>query len=50
MIDTLQTFIEALKSDKRVLSFNEDQAKMAIILPILRRIGWDTENIDRSLS
>lgn len=46
MIESLQLFIENLRVDKRILSFNEDQAKMAIILPILRRIGWDTENID----
>ena len=46
MIETLQAFIENIKNDKRLSSFSEDQTKMAIILPILRRIGWDTENID----
>jgi predicted type IV restriction endonuclease len=46
MADSLQTFIDNIKNDKRILTFNEDQAKMAIILPIMRRIGWDTENID----
>lgn len=46
MADSLQTFIDIIKNEKRVLNFNEDQAKMAIILPIIRRLGWDTENID----
>ncbi len=27
-------------------SFNEDQTKLAFVLPILRRLGWDTEDVD----
>ncbi|MDP2209631.1 MAG: type I restriction enzyme HsdR N-terminal domain-containing protein [Bacteroidota bacterium] len=46
MIDDLVTLIEKIKSNSYVSSYNEDQTKNGIILPILRRLGWDTENID----
>ena len=33
------------QSDK-IRLFNEDQTKNGIVLPILRRLGWDTEDVD----
>ena len=33
------------QSDKSRL-FSEDQTKLAFVLPILRRLGWDTEDVD----
>ena len=33
------------QSDKS-RSYNEDQAKQGIVLPILRQLGWDTEDVE----
>ena len=33
------------QSDKHE-SFNEDRTKLGIVLPILRRLGWNTEDVD----
>ncbi|MDE2705932.1 MAG: type I restriction endonuclease [Gemmatimonadota bacterium] len=33
------------QSEKR-RSYNEDQAKQGIVLPILRQLGWDTEDVE----
>ena len=33
------------QSDK-YRSFNEDRTKLGIVLPILRRLGWNTEDVD----
>lgn len=33
------------QSDKH-RSFSEDQTKLGIVLPILRRLGWNTEDVD----
>ena len=33
------------QSDKH-RSFNEDRTKLGIVLPILRRLGWNTEDVD----
>jgi len=46
MSEDMISFIDNLKKNSRLLSYSEDQTKMAIVLPILRRLGWDTENID----
>jgi hypothetical protein len=46
MIEDLMGFINNLKDNSRLSSYSEDQTKMAIIQPILRRLGWDTENVD----
>lgn len=46
MVEQLKTFIENLKMNPRVSSFNEDETKMAIILRLLQLLGWDFYNVD----
>lgn len=46
MREKLLSFIIQLKSDKRLVSFDEASTKQAVILRILSIIGWDTFNID----
>lgn len=46
MTDQLKAFIENLKTNPRVLAFDEAATKQAIILPILHLLGWNTYNID----
>jgi predicted type IV restriction endonuclease len=50
MIEGLVGFINNLRESSRLSSYNEDQTKMAIIQPVLRRLGWDTENVDEVCS
>lgn len=46
MSEKLLQVINQLKSDKRLVSFDEASTKQAVILRILSLIGWDTFNID----
>ena len=46
MIEELIDFIESLKRNPTVQSFDEASTKQAIILPILHLLGWNTHNID----
>lgn len=46
MIENLVVLLRSLKANPRLLSYNEDQTKMAVVQPILRRLGWDIENVD----
>lgn len=46
MREKLLPLITQLKSDKRLVSFDEASTKQAIILRILSLLGWDTFNID----
>jgi len=46
MKEKLLQLIEQLKSDKRLVSFDEASTKQAVILRILSLLGWDTFNID----
>ena len=46
MSEKLLQLINQLKSDKRLVSFDEASTKQAVILRILSLIGWDTFNID----
>jgi len=46
MSEKLLQLINQLKSDKRLVSFDEASTKQAVILRILSVIGWDTFNID----
>jgi len=46
MIEQLTTFIENLKGDRRIVSFDEAATKQAIVLRLLSILGWDTFNID----
>ena len=46
MSDEILKVIERWQSDERLVSFDEARVKQAIILPILRGLGWDTDNPD----
>ena len=46
MSDKLLKVIERWQSDERLASFDEARVKQAVILPILRGLGWDTDNPD----
>lgn len=46
MIEQLTTFIENLRGDRRIVSFDEAATKQAIVLRLLSILGWDTFNID----
>jgi predicted type IV restriction endonuclease len=46
MINDLIGFFDNLKGNSRLSSYNEDQTKMAVILPILRRLGWNIEDVE----
>lgn len=46
MSEKLLQLVNQLKSDKRLVSFDEASTKQAVILRILSLIGWDTFNID----
>ncbi|MCK4359696.1 MAG: restriction endonuclease subunit R [Candidatus Cloacimonetes bacterium] len=39
-------FIESIKSDRRIETFDEAATKAAVVLRILNLLGWDTFNID----
>jgi len=42
----LKSFIEKLKENKRIITFDEAATKQAVVLRLLSLIGWDTFNID----
>ena len=46
MIEQLTTFIENLKGDRRIVSFDEAATKQAIVLRLLSILNWNTFNID----
>jgi len=46
MQNQLISFIDNLKQDRRIISFDEAAIKQAVILKILSILGWDTFNID----
>ena len=46
MKEQLGTFIEDLKEDRRIVSFDEVATKQAIVLRLLSILNWDTFNID----
>lgn len=46
MIEKLISFIESLKQNPKVQSFDEASTKQGIILPILHLLGWNTYNVD----
>ena len=46
MSDEILKVIERWQPDERLASFDEARVKQAIILPILRGLGWDTDNPD----
>lgn len=46
MQDRLISFIERLKADRRIISFDEAATKQAVVLPLLSLLGWDIFNIN----
>ncbi len=46
MLEQLIAFIESLKVNPKVSSFDEASTKQGIILPFLHLLGWNTYNID----
>ncbi len=46
MQSQLILFIDNLKQDRRIISFDEAATKQAVVLKILSILGWDTYNID----
>ncbi len=46
MIDQIRSFVNSLKANQRVTTFDEAATKQAIILPLLHQLGWNTYNID----
>jgi len=46
MNDQLIYFIESIKTNPKISSFDEASTKQAIILPILQLLGWNTYNVD----
>ena len=45
-IDELCSFMGRLKSNPRLKNFDEAATKQAVVLPLLRILGWDTSNVD----
>lgn len=46
MIEQMKAFLEILKANPRMGTFDEAATKQAIILPLLHQLGWNTYNID----
>jgi len=43
----LNSFIESLKGDRRIISFDEAATKQAVVLKILSLLSWEIFNIDK---
>lgn len=46
MIEQLISFIENLKANRRIVSFNEAETKQAVVLELLYLLGWKRSNTD----
>jgi len=46
MIQQLKDFIEKLKSNPKISSFDEASTKQAIVLPMLHLLGWNTYDVE----
>jgi len=46
MRNQLMPFIESIKRDRRIISFDEAATKQAVVLKLLSLLDWDTFNID----
>ncbi|OGW37273.1 MAG: hypothetical protein A2Y97_02160 [Nitrospirae bacterium RBG_13_39_12] len=46
MREKLIAFIEQLKTNTKILSYNEAETKLAIIQPLIGYLGWDRDNPD----
>jgi hypothetical protein len=46
MKEEIVSFVGSLKSDRRIVTFDEAATKQAVVLRLLSLLGWDTFNID----
>jgi hypothetical protein len=46
MKEQIVLFVDSLKSDRRIVTFDEAATKQAVVLRLLLLLGWDTFNID----
>lgn len=46
MKERLSVFVERIKIDKKIFSYDESATKQAVILQLLSILGWNTFNID----
>ena len=46
MIEKVKDFIESLKSNPRIVIFDEAATKQFIILPLLQCLGWNIQSVD----
>ncbi len=46
MQEQLKAFVDRLKTDRRIDTFDEAATKQAVVLRLLSFLGWDTFNID----
>ncbi len=46
MENQIISFIDSLKSNRKVISFDEASIKQAVVLKLLSFLGWDTFNVD----
>jgi hypothetical protein len=46
MKEQIVLFVDSLKSDRRIVMFDEAATKQAVVLRLLLLLGWDTFNID----
>ena len=46
MNGNIQEFIRQLKTNPKLITFDEAQTKQALILPLLQHLGWNPFNID----
>lgn len=46
MIEKIKNFIEELKSNPRIIIFDEAATKQFVVLPLLQRLGWNIHSVD----
>ena len=46
MSEQLMVFVQRLKVNRNLTSYNEDAAKQAMVLPVLQMLGWDIFNVE----
>jgi hypothetical protein len=46
MIGKIKDFIEELKSNPRIVIFDEAATKQFVVLPLLQRLGWNIHSVD----
>lgn len=46
MFEEINKIIESLKSNPRIVTFDEAATKQFVVLPLLHALGWNTQSID----